>query len=451
MAKSSNLAAAVAAFRECLSGAVYVPGEDGYQDAVTLWNGAVTKKPAVIARCQDENDVSVAVKLSKDFDLPLSVKGGGHDWGGRALIDDGLVIDLSLFKGIDINLETRRAVVGGGVLAGELVDAADPHGLVPVVGTARDVGICGFSLGGGYGPFVNRFGLGADNIIAARVVLPNGDIVTASSDEHPDLYWGLRGGGGNFGVVTELTLQLHRQPEILTGIMLYPWQDCAAFLDGFAAITAEGHDDLSVLVILLTADDGNPAPVVFATWTGDPDVGRPVLERFAALGNPSFNEIKPMTLAQFLAVFRVGERHHHFMRNRWTPNFDVSLRDLVIEATERRPAEKHYIVLHHFGGQAAQVPATATAFGRREEHYLIEVIACWPPEDDARREIHADWVRQYESRIDPFALPGGYANLLGPEEVAHYSHAYGDNARKLRQIKDIYDPDGRFTSTLLIP
>lgn len=432
------------------SGPVLTPGTPLYDEAVSLWNGAVEKRPAAVVRCEGTRDVAAVLCYARQNGYPVSVKGGGHDWGGRSLVDDGIVIDLSGLKSITVDATRQVATVGGGVLSGELVDAADPHGLVPVTGTARDVGLAGFTLGGGYGPLVNRYGLAADNLLGAEVVLYDGTVVIANEDSNPDLFWGLRGGGGNFGVVTSLRVRLHRQPELLTCIMLFPWEDAAGFLDAFAAITAEGRDDLTVLVILLTGDDGNPAPVMFATWTGERTEGEAVLARFASLGNPIFSETKPMSLSQFLSIFRVENRKYQFMRNRWTRSFTPELRGLLIEAIENRTTRGQYIVLHHFCGAAARVAPAATAFGMRDSHYLVEAIASWPGEDEAA-ETHRNWVLDLSEKLAGHALPGGYANLLGPEEAGLYRHAYGGNAERLRAVKRAVDPENTFCSALLIP
>lgn len=432
------------------TGPVLMPGTAPYGEAVSLWNGAIDTRPAAVVRCEDTRDVAAVLHHARENGYPVAVKGGGHDWGGRSMVQDGIVIDLSRLKSIAIDAGRQVATIGGGVLSGELVDAADPHGLVPVTGTARDVGMAGFILGGGYGPLVNRYGLAADNLLGADVVLSDGTAVTADEDSNPDLFWGLRGGGGNFGVVTSMRIRLHRQPELLTCIMLFPWEDAAAFLDAFAEVTAEGRDDLTVLVILLTGDDGNAAPVMFATWTGERTEGEAVLARFSNLGNPIFSETKPMSLSQFLSIFRVESRKHQFMRNRWTKSVTPGLRDLLIEATENRTTRGQYIVLHHFCGAAARVAPDATAFGMRDSHYLVEAIASWPGED-RQADAHRRWVLDVSERLAGHALPGGYANLLGPEETGLYRHAYGGNAERLRRVKRAVDPENTFRSTLLIP
>jgi len=431
-------------------GNVSVPGSPSYDAAVSLWNGAVGKRPAAIVRCVSSEDVSAVLRYANTNRYAVSVKGGGHDWAGRSLVEDGIVIDLSGMKSIEIDPDARTAVVGGGVLSGELVDAAEPHDLVPIVGTARDVGLAGFTLGGGYGPLLNRYGLAADNLLGATIVLSDGNVVTADENNEPELLWGLRGGGGNFGVVTSMRLQLHYQPEILTCLMLFPWNDAEKFLEAFAEITAEEADDLTILVILMTADDGNAAPVMFATWAGEHKKGEQLFERFNSIGSPLFSETKPMSLKDFLAIFRVEDRKHQFMRNRWTKTLPQDLRKILLEATECRTTPGQYIVLHHFCGAAARILPDATAFGMRDSHYLVEAIASWAG-GDSEENAHRNWVFGLAEKLAAHAMPGGYANLLGPEETELYRDAYGGNAERLRLVKQSYDPDNSFSSTLLIP
>ena len=238
-----------------------------------IWNGAVDHQPAVFARCETVEDVQAAIHTARKHDFPLSVRGGGHDWAGRALRHGGLVIDLSRMRQIKVDVTRRAATVAGGANASDVTAAAVPHGLAAVTGNVGAVGMAGFLLAGGYGPLTTRFGLGVDNLLGAEVVLANGRRVWADASENEDLFWALRGGGGNFGVVTSMRIRLHEVPEILAGFILFPWSQACEALRGHAEIMSGAPDELSVLAGEFTGPDGNPVLFLGPIWTGERAAG----------------------------------------------------------------------------------------------------------------------------------------------------------------------------------
>ena len=252
--------------RAVMAGEVVMSGQDAYAGVRQIWNGAVDHQPAVFALCETVEDVQAAMHIARKHDFPLSVRGGGHDWAGRALRHGGLVIDLSRMRQVEVDVSRRVATVAGGAIASDVIAAAVPHGLAAVTGNVGAVGMAGFLLAGGYGPLTTRFGLAIDNLLGAEVVLANGRRVWADASENEDLFWALRGGGGNFGVVTSMRIRLHEVTEILAGFILFPWSQAAAVLRGHAEIMSAAPEELSVLAGELTGPDGSPVLFLGPIW-----------------------------------------------------------------------------------------------------------------------------------------------------------------------------------------
>ena len=413
-----------------------------FEAASRVWNDAVRHEPAVVVRPRSAAEVAVAVEVAREHGLPLSVRGGGHDWLGRAVRDGGLVVDLGAMRQVTVDAAERVATVEGGATVGDLIGAAAPHGLVAAAGTVGGVGLAGLTLGGGYGPLAGRFGLAADNLLGAEVVLADGRAVTAGDD----LLWALRGGGGNFGVVTAMRVRLHPAARLLAGFAVYPWDDAAGVLSRLAEHLAAAPDELTVP----SGVAGATGPAVFLgpVWCGAEDAGRAALSELLGVGTPLESTVAAVTYPELLARFEpyaAGGRHHA-MRTRSVPALTPGVVGALVAAGESRTSPLSGVVVHHFHGAAARVPDDATAFGERRDHLMVEIGAVWEP---GPGEPHRAWAGEVRSALAPSALPGGYPNLLRPEDHDQVAHAYGGNAARLRAVKARYDPDGVFTATPL--
>ncbi|MET7834636.1 FAD-binding oxidoreductase [Micromonospora sediminicola] len=403
-----------------------------YEAARTIWNGAVTRRPLAVLRCATTADVQAGVRTAREKGLPLSVRGGGHDWAGRALTDGGLTLDLSPMRRVSVDPETAVATVAGGATSADVAAAAQRAGLVAVTGTAGSVGMAGLTLGGGYGPLSGRFGLAADNLLSADVVLADGTSVTADEEREPELLWALRGGGGNFGVVTSMRIRLHAVPTILAGMIMFG----SDVLPALEESLLRGPDELTVQAGFITAPTGGSALFVAPTWCGEPEAGTKVLQRLTELGEPLTAQFGPTTmpdqLAQIDAMFPAGR--HVEIGARTVTGLDRTVQEILLDAADAKTSPLSAISLHSLHGVAARVPADATAFRNRTPHLMVETIAVWEPGDPAE-DRHRAWVRKTDR------LPGGYPNLLGPGDAERTAAAFGPNAERLLSAKKRYDPE----------
>ena len=440
--------------RAMMQGRVVSRGDDDYARTRQIWNGAVEKLPALFAVCETSADVQAAVRAARRHGLPLSVRGGGHDWAGRALRDDGLVIDLTRMRDVTVDPRALVATVAGGILAKDVAAAAGAHGLVAALGNCGTVGMAGLTLGGGYGPLSGTCGLAGDNLLGADIVLADGRRVTTGPDAEPDLFWALRGGGGNFGVVTSLRVRLHAARHVLVGVIIYSWNEADAVLRRYAAFAATAPDELGVAVGIMSGPAGEPVIMVVALWNGEQRQGERVMEDVQAFGTPQSAEVGPATYADMLARFDawVEAAHgcHWEIRTRWLPALTAGAADAIIAAKARAASPHCSVFWHHFHGAATRMPPDGTAFGLRREHLMVEIVAGWKPDGDDGA-VHRRWAQDLWRSLAPFALPGGYANLLGPDDREQAAAAYGGNAARLRVVKRRFDPDGVFASAIPLP
>lgn len=440
--------------RNTMRGRVVSWGDDDYARTRQIWNGGVESEPALFVLCETSTDVQAALRSARRQAIPLSVRGGGHDWAGRALCPNGLVIDLSRMRQVIVDPHSRTAVVSGGAQLKDVATAAAAHGLVAALGNCGAVGVAGFTLGGGYGPLNGRHGLAADNLLSAEVVLADGRCVTTSPDQEPDLFWAIRGGGGNFGVVTSMLIQLHEARHLLAGLIAYPWSEAEAVLSRYAAFAADMPDELGVPAMMTSGPDGQPAITLVPVWNGDKPQGERAMEQLQALGKPQFVHVGPMTYAEILAPIdaQLAEAAHcHWeLRTRSLPALMPGAIDAIIKSVAGKTSPHSAVAFHHFHGAATRIPAEAIAFGMRQEHFMVEIIAAWEPDADDG-VAHRRWAQDLWQSLAPFALPGGYANLLGPNDREQAASAYGGNAARLRALKRRFDPDGVFASAIPLP
>ncbi|MBV9678462.1 MAG: FAD-binding oxidoreductase [Acidobacteriaceae bacterium] len=437
-----------------ISGDVVLPSDEYYADACRVWNSAVEHRPAMIAFCEQTSDVQAAVRAARRHGLPLSVRGGGHDWAGRAVCEDGLVIDLTRMRDVVVDLQRMVATVAGGAKVKNVAAAADAHGLLAALGNCGTVGMAGLTLGGGYGPFIGAHGLATDNLLGAEVVLADGRRVTADAHNEPELFWALRGGGGNFGAVTSLQIQLHEKRHMLAGSILYPWSEAKNVLSRYAAFAATAPDELGLFVGMASGPDGQLAVQLAPLWNGEEHRGERVMRDLQALGTPLFAQVRPMTYSDILApvdaMLEQKDGCHWWTRTRWLPALTPGAIDVMIAAVASKTSPHSMLFIHPFHGAATRVAPHATAFGLRREHFLLEIIPAWEPNGDDG-STHRQWAQELWHSLAPFALPGDYANLLGPEDREQAAHAYGSNGARLRALKRRFDPDNVFASAIPLP
>ncbi|HUJ98321.1 MAG TPA: FAD-dependent oxidoreductase [Stellaceae bacterium] len=440
--------------RTALSGRVALPGHARYDEGSRVWNGAVRRRPAMVAFCKQPEDVQAAVRIARRHGLPLSVRGGGHDWAGRALSDDGLVIDLTLMRDVAVDPRTLVATVAGGARVKDVAAAAGAHGLVAAFGNCGTVGVAGLTLGGGYGSLNGSCGLAADNLLGAEIVLADGRCVTTGPDAEAELFWALRGGGGNFGVVTSLRIRLHPVRDMLAGSILYGWNEASAVLRRYAAFAATAPDELGLPVGVMSGPDGEPVIMLAPLWNGERRQGERLMDEMRAFGTPQSALVGPLTYADMLAQFdawvEAAEGCHWEMRTRWLPALAAGAADAIIAAKARATSPHCTVFWHHFHGAATRMAPAGTAFGLRQEHFMVEILAGWKPDGDDGA-AHRRWAQDLWQSLAPFALPGGYANLLGPDDHEQAADAYGGNAARLRLLKRRLDPDGVFASAIPLP
>ncbi|WP_406083396.1 FAD-binding oxidoreductase [Micromonospora zamorensis] len=451
-AATPDVATATTRLRALLGDRLHEPGDPAYVTTTTLWNGAVQRTPVLVAQCLDADEVAGAVLVAAQCHLPLSVRSGGHDWAGRALRDGGVVLDLTGLRAVDIDVDSATVTIGGGVTATGLLAAARPYDLVVPTGTVGDVGMAGLALAGGYGPLCGRFGLTLDSLLGAEVVLADGRRVTADPRHDAELYWALRGGGGNVGVVTELRFRAHRLPGVLAGMIMFALAEAPAVLRGYGALIAEAPDELTVMTGFLPGPAGEPVIFVCPFYSGpDLDAGLPWMDRLRALGTPLVDQIAPMPYADALRMFDGGmvDGNHYLLRTRWLPALTASTVDVLVDAARQVSSPFSALAVHHFHGAATRVRLADTAFGLRTDHLLTEIIAVWAPGDQARP--HREWAEHTSAALAPHALPGGYPNLLAPEETDRVQLAYGANWPRLRRAKHRYDPRDLLTAVPTLP
>ncbi|MET1027596.1 MAG: FAD-binding oxidoreductase, partial [Dongiaceae bacterium] len=366
-----------------LSGRLSMPGDDLYTAATGIWAKPMGEMPRAVVHCRTAADVQSAIRAARDCALPLSVRGGGHDWAGRALCD-GLVIDLSAMRQVTVGPDRQAAQIAGGARAADVVAVTDPLDLAPALGAVNVVGVAGLTLGGGYGPLIGRCGLALDNLLAAEVVLADGRIATADQDSEPELYWALRGGGGNFGVVTELLHRLHEMPSVHAGLLFYPFAEAKAVLGGCVEVMAAMPEELSVQVGIVFGPDQSPMVFISPTWCGAPAEGdaqvAPFLKLGTLLGGAVTAQSYGASLRAFDGHFANGQRV--FMETSWLPAFDKAGIDAFIRAMEAAVSPGCAMVTHDFKGAATRVPVEATAFGLRRDHVLVEIIATFVDRSD---------------------------------------------------------------------
>ena len=434
--------------KTALKGRVLLPEDDFYAGSVKLWNAAIHTHPAIIVRCEDSSDVTTAVRIARKYNWNLTVKGGGHDWSGLALSEDGIVIDMSGMRGVKIDTEKKEATIEGGVTAGDLLTAADPFGLVAVTGAGSTIGMAGLTMGGGYGPLTPKYGLALDNLISAVIVLADGQMLTASETEHRDLFWALKGGGGNFGVVVSMRVRLYDAHTVLSALLLFPMSHAGPVLQYYNECARSAPDELSLITGIVPAAGAGHAVTVALTWCGDIETGERFFADLQPAGKPFSAQVQRMKYKDLLSVFDtfVIQDHYNDMKTRWLPDLTAKALSIILKAAAEMTSPLSTVSLQYFYGAPARVPLHSTAFGLRQPHILVLITSTWRPEDDKSSAIHQKWSKDLCDDLAAQALPGGYANVLTPKEPDQVLFAHGENLAELQRVKDSFDPERIFTS-----
>jgi len=422
------------------------PGDADYDEARKVWNGMIDKRPAVIAQCAGTPDVVAAVRFARENGLAVAVRGGAHNVSGNATCDDGIVIDLRPMKGVSVDPDRRIARAEGGVTWGEYDRETQRYGLASPGGAISSTGIAGLTLGGGFGWLSRSYGLVCDNLVSAEIVTASGEIVTANADENSDLFWAIRGGGGNFGVVRRFDCRLHRVGELYAGLVLYPRSEAREFLRMFAGLTAEAPDELSTMAAFLNTPDGDPVVGVFCVYHGPADEGERALAELRAFGSPLLDDIglKPYTLVQqaFDAGFPAGRRN--YWKSSYLSAVDDACIEVLVEHANQAPSPMSIVGIEHMiQGAVARVDANETAFGSRDAEYNLLILGMGddPGIDGAIKA----WVRSTWKAIQPFSTGGVYVNYMDAHESDRIGDAYGStHYARLVELKKRYDPDNLF-------
>jgi len=353
-------------------------------------------------------------------------------------------------RAVSIDLEARIARVQGGVTAGNLIDATQKHGLVTTTGTISSVGMAGLTLGGGYGPLIGKYGLIADNLLSAQVVRADGRCVSASATEHTDLFWGLRGGGGNFGVVVSLEYRLHPVTTVLSGLLLYPLDQARAVLRYYNEFITTAPDELTIQSGFIQVPDGMPVLFLSPTYCGPLEAGERVLAPLRTFGKPLADQIQPVTYDVLIhtidALFPKGR--HYVIQTQSLAGLRAETIEALVECAQRFSSPFSAISIHHFHGAASRVSASATAFAPRQDHLMVEIVAGWEPQSPEEDQRHVQWAQASSDALAPYALKGGYINMLDEGEQERVPLTFGPNYERLLELKRMYDPDDVFHSTV---
>lgn len=437
--------AEVAAFRTRLGGTLLSPADAAYAQARKVWNGMIDKHPALIARCTGVADVVQGIAFARTHDLPVAMRCGSHNAAGHATCDGGLVLDLTPMKGIRVDAAQRRVHAQGGVLWREFDRETQVYGLGTTGGAVNDTGIAGLTLGGGIGWLMGQHGLACDNLVSADVVTADGTVLTASATEHPDLFWALRGGGGNFGVVTSFEYQLHPVSQWFAGTVVYPRSQARDILRYHRDFSEACSDSTAAFAGLMTLPDGTPIIALPIGYHGPLDEGERMLAPLRRLGTPLFDDVGPKSYTEVQTIFN-PEVFPHGMQRYWKSSFlqnppDAAL-DIALEYADQMASPHSMILLYLVHGAATRVPADATAFGLREALWNLDVIGQWTEPADANQ--HIPWVRECWKALDAHSTGGVYVNHLGSDEPERVRDAFGQNYARLVQVKQQYDPANVF-------
>lgn len=446
--------AEIEAFTGAMRGAVLRPGDDDYDGARWLWNGMFDRRPSFIARCTGVADVMACVNFARDHDLPLSVRGGGHSMPGQSVCDAGLTIDLSLMNGVRVDPKKGSVRAEGGCLWGAVDHETAAFGLATVGGTVSHTGIGGLTLGGGFGWLGRKYGFAVDNVLSVDIVTADGSFITASADEHTDLFWAVRGGGGNFGVVTSFEYRLHEVgPMVVAGLALFPADRGVEIARSYRAIMATAPDELTLALIWLSAPPapfvppeavGAPMVAIAGCYAGSIEEGQRAMEPVRALA-PIVDLLGPMPYAAFQTTIDEANPHgiQYYNKSHYLAEITDEAIDTLVAEAAKKASPLSYMLLFPFGGATTRSVGGDTAMGYRDSAYIFVLIAAWL--DPRESEQHIGWSRDVHAALEPFASGGIYVNDLNDDGAEGVKTAYEPGTyRRLVEVKNRYDPGNLF-------
>ena len=438
-------------FSARLRGEVVLPSDDAYESCRRIWNASIDKYPGIIVQCVGTGDVVDAVYFARENDLLVAVRGGGHNVGGRALCDDGMVIDLSLMRGVQVDVNARVAHVQGGAKLGDIDKETHLHGLAVPVGVISDTGVAGLTLGGGVGWLVQKYGLTIDNVRSFEVVTADGKLLRASANEHPDLFWALRGGGGNFGVVTSFEFLLRPVETVLGGMILFPRERAGEVLRFYRDFVPSAPEELTAYAGLLCAPDGTPAVAVIVCYCGDLARGEKAVQPLRDLGSPILDTISPIPFPQMQSMLDGGfpEGTQNYWKGLFAHECPDQAIDAMVEHANRAGSPLTSILIEYYGGAASRVGPGETAFAHREAMFDIAILTQW--QDPAESDDHQAWTRFLAKALEPSSNGRYLLNTLDRDDNDRIRAAFGENYDRLVEVKHRYDPTNFLAVNYNIP
>ena len=456
----------VSELRQSFRGELLLPIDPGYDNARRVWNGAIDRRPACIARCLGVSDVVAAVRFAREHELEIAVRGGSHGVAGTAVCDDGIVVDLSAMRAVHVDPAGRTAWVQGGALWGDVDRETQIHGLATTGGIVGHTGVAGLTLGGGIGFLMRKYGLAVDNLRAAEVVTAEGRVVLASADEHPELFWALRGGGGNFGVVTSFVFSLHPLgPTVLAGPVFWPAEATTDVLRFYRDFVAEAPDELGTVVKLCTVPalpvipenlHWRPAIAIACCYAGDVDEGERALQALRRFGTPLVDLLAPKPYPAFQGALDDTVPHgwHYYWKGTNLAALSDDAIAVIADHAHAAGSPRSYAAMFHMGGAVARVPRDATAYAARDAAHNVIIHAAWLPEESGEHAAaETAWARRFLQALEPHGAGGVYVNFLdADDDSSRVRDAYGDRIyRRLAEVKASYDPDNVFHHNKNIP
>lgn len=444
----AEIPVSAAELAKSFNGRLLQPTDTEWDEARRIHNGLVDKRPALIARCLGAADIADAVKLGREHGLEIAVRGGGHNVGGRATVDAGLMIDLSLMRGVHVDRRAKRARVEGGALWRDVNRETQLFGLAVTGGAVSSTGVAGLTLGGGLGWLMPKYGMALDNVTAIDMVTADGQVVRAAADEHPDLFWAARGGGGNFGVAASFEFALHGVGPIMTGgLVAHPFDKARDVLRFYRDVTAAGlPDEMLMLGALLTGPDGSKLVGIAASHCGALEDGARAVAPLKQFGQPIMDVLGPIPYSQLNMMldgsFPKGARN--YWKSHFLPALDDAAIDALIDQFVQVPSPMSQLLVEHFHGAPTRVPPTETAYALRSGGYNVAIVSQWMDAGDDTKGIA--WARETYDALRPFMGPSRYLNYLNADDDgdAALTAAYGPNVTRLRSVKGQYDPGNVF-------
>jgi FAD binding domain/Berberine and berberine like len=452
LARSTVMPGDLNRLRQVIEGEVIRPGDAAYDEARKVWNGAIDRSPALIVRCTGVTDVVASVRFARARDLLVSVRGGGHGVGGHAVCDGGLVIDLSPMKTIAVDPSRRTAWAEAGVLWGELDKGTQAFGLATTGGVVTHTGIAGLTLGGGIGWLMRKHGATVDNLLSAQLVTVEGDVVAASAEENADLFWGIRGGGGNFGIVTSFEYRLHRVgPLVLAGPLIHSLEDAPDVLRFYGDFIAQAPDELTTIFNLRLAPPlplipaeihGRPVVMISVCYCGSIEEGEALLQPLRVFGTPLVDAINPSPYTALQGMFDATVPHgwRYYWKSWELPPLTDGAVDTLVEHAALQTSPLSYCITFQLGGAVSRVAWEETAFSQRAVAHNVNINGVWL-DDDEEPERHIDWTRRFYAALEPFACDRAYVNFLGDEGAERVRAAFGEEKYgRLVALKETWDP-----------